>query len=102
MTLRLLDIAESHWPTFDGWCASLSVDPWKLPSDRFLSLVYYWSTRYADENERRKFDMRLWIPPPGYEEPILEGPWSAEEEMSGFRGLASSLNIDTKSPEAVQ
>lgn len=96
MTLRLLDIAESHWDTFDGWCVSNRVEPWELPSDRFLSLVYYWSTRYADEKEKRKFDTRLWIPPPGYTEPITEGPWTAEAEMSGFRGLATSLNIDTK------
>lgn len=98
MTLRLLDLAASHWDLFDGWCAGRGLDPWRLPAHRMLSLIYFWANQFADDKQRLKFDMRLYMPPPG--EVAEEGPWTPEAEMQGFRGLASSLNMKTEAPEA--
>lgn len=64
-----------------------------LPMNRFLSFIYAWATHQGDEDSIKKFDRRLFMPPPGVDPEI--GPWSREEEMSAFRGLAAQLNIKT-------
>lgn len=91
MTLRLLDAAESNWDRFDGWCAARNVDPWALPAHRMLSLIFFWATQYADENELRKINARLWVPPPGVVP--TEGPWTAEAETAAFKSFAAAMNI---------
>lgn len=47
------------WPIFDGWCASRNVDHYALPWDRWLNLVYYFATRNASEEDRKKFDQAM-------------------------------------------
>jgi hypothetical protein len=47
------------WPTFDGWCASQSIDSLDLPWDRWLNLVYYFATRNAATEDREKFDQAI-------------------------------------------
>lgn len=80
-----------NWPAFDGWCASLSLDPLRLPIERRLNLAYYWFTRDADRSEVDKFDRRLWTPPPSAaSQPIPEeSPWSASSEMKAFSSFAA-------------
>lgn len=67
---------------FDGWTASRGIDPLALTLDRFVSLAYYWATRNMDEGQLRKFEGRLWRPPPGAQP---QGPWSPEAETALFR-----------------
>lgn len=93
VTLRLILSAESQWARFDGWCASLGIEPLELAPDRFLNLIYYWLVRYADEAEQGKIDRQLWMPPVGYTGPITEGPWTAEAEMAAFNAFAAELNV---------
>lgn len=62
---------------------------WDLPVRRFCNFVRWFFTRNAEkESDIQKFEAQLWRPPPG-EQP--QGPWSAEAEMAGLRGLKQSL-----------
>jgi hypothetical protein len=102
VTLKLLGLVQRQWDSFDGWFISghrVDDDPWDLPPHRFWSTVYYWATKDADPESIAKWERKLWVPPPGYQEPITEGPWTADAEMSAFRNLAASLNIDTRPKE---
>lgn len=58
--------------------------------DRFVSLVWYWVTKDAeDDNAVRKFETRLWRPPVGFVP--TTGPWSPEEETSAFKALKGAM-----------
>lgn len=70
---------------------STGIDLLELPVPRFLAVVYFWATRHADEVGRRKFDARLYQPPPGVVPTV--GPWTAEAEQSAFRALKAGLGM---------
>lgn len=97
MTLKLLGLAERHWSTIEGWWTTQrSKDLWDLPPYKMLSVIYYWATQGADEQSLAKFDRQLWVPPPGYDKPITEGPWTAEAETSAFKAFATDVGIKPK------
>lgn len=52
-------MAAQHWASFDGWAAQHGINPLTLPVDRACNLIYWWATRNADQQERRKIDMQL-------------------------------------------
>lgn len=94
MTARLALSLSSYWTRIDGQAALNGVDPLALPLPRLLSLTYAWLTGEADEDELRRFDLRLWRPIPGREvDPDDLGVWSPEEETGALRGLAEALNV---------
>lgn len=98
MTQKLLALAEEHWVTIDGEAALRGVDPIALPFDRLLNAVYHFAIRDATPDNVRKFDMRLWVPPPGVVP--TRGPWSAAAETEAFRGLKNALGSKvTATPE---
>lgn len=98
MTQRLLQLAEQHWVTIDGEAAMRGVDPLELPFDRLLNIVYHVATREGTPDDVRKFDIRLWVPPPGVAP--TRGPWSAEAEADAFRALKAALGSKvTATPE---
>lgn len=91
MTLRLVGLVKREWASFDGMLASKNVDPLLLPPDRFLSLVYWWATRNAENQSAiDKFDRRLWMPPKGQAAPA-GSPWSPEAETAAFGSLAAQV-----------
>lgn len=93
MTQRLVALASHYWASMDGLLASQSVDPLDLPPDRFLSVVYWWALRNADDQrEIAKFDRRLWRPPPGIA-PAAGSPWSPEAENEAFGAFAASVGM---------
>lgn len=58
-----------------------------LPIDRAMSFIWWYVTKDAEPEERRKFEARLWRPPT-LDTPIpAKSPWSAENEMKGFAAL---------------
>lgn len=89
MTDRLTSIAAHNWALFDGELASRGIDPLELPPVRFFSLVYYWAVGEASEEDKEKFDRRLFMPPAGVEPTV--GPWTAEAETSAFQSFASQV-----------
>lgn len=90
MTQRLLGYARQHWVSIDGEYAPL--DPLDLPFDRFLNLTYVHATRDMDPAAVRRFDLRLWVPPPGDTTPA-QGPWSAEAETAAFKAVKNALGM---------
>lgn len=89
-------VAQSQWPTLDGWAASKGVDPLTLPFDRFLNLVYFWATEDAEEREKDKFDVKLYKP----DERAIKtkkaatdarSPWTKENEEAALGGFVASL-----------
>lgn len=91
MTQRLLSIASSHWARIDGaLAASLTTDPLDLPIDRFLNLVYWRAVDGGSEEDVRKFESRLWMPPVGVA-PAPQSPWSPENETRAFKGLVAEV-----------
>jgi hypothetical protein len=97
VTSRLLSLAKQNWAAFDGEWASQNLDPLDLPIDRFLSLVYWWMVRNAeDEKAIKSFDTRLWRPPPG-EAPAEGSPWTPEAETSAFRAFSAEFRGSVES-----
>ncbi len=91
MTLRLTASAAALWPSFDGWLASRSIDPFDLDIDRFLNLIYHWLVKDAQEqSEIDRFNIRLWVPPKG--EVPTSGPWSPENETKAFAAFSAQVN----------
>lgn len=61
-----------------------------LDVDALCSYVWWYFTREADQDERAKFEARIWRPDTAEAQtkPIpKESPWSAENEMSAFAAL---------------
>jgi uncharacterized membrane protein YqaE (UPF0057 family) len=56
--------------------------------------VYYFATKGATPEEISNWEIKLFMPPLGVVPE--EGPWTAEAEIAGFRGLAHALNINTQ------
>lgn len=75
---------------FDGECASRNIDPLYLPLSRLLNLIYWYATRNAPIEEIRKFDTRLFRPPPGVVP--TRGPWTAEAETAAFNQVAAMVS----------
>lgn len=92
MTARLVWTVADHWQVFDGWAAARNVEPLTLPLHRFLSLIYYWLVKDADDKGVAKLDRDLWRPPTGVKPPP-GSPWSPEVELAGFDALAAQLGI---------
>lgn len=94
MTQRLILLARTNWASIDGLLASRGVDdPLLLPADRFLSLIYWWCTRNAqDQQDLDKFDRKLWQPPKGTA-PAPGSPWSPEAETKAFGELAAAFGV---------
>lgn len=79
------------WTEFDGWAASLNVDPLSLSYARFCNLAYHWITKDGDSEEVTKYKVKLWIPfKRSTSKPLpKDSPWSAENEnasLSQFLG----------------
>ena len=57
----LVHVADRYWHDIDGACAREGVDPFSLPFDRFLNLVYAWAVERLQnvENGRAEFDAAL-------------------------------------------
>lgn len=60
-----------------------------LPINLLSSYVWWFFTKDADQQERTKFEARIWMPPPEQRaKPIPKNsPWSPENEMKGFAAL---------------
>jgi hypothetical protein len=97
VTQKLLRIADEHWVTFDGPAALRGVDPLELPFDRFLNAVHHFAIKDGQPDAVRKFETRLWMPPPGVV--ATRGPWSAEAETQAFKALKAGLG-NAKAPAA--
>jgi hypothetical protein len=97
VTQKLLRLADEHWVTIDGEAALRGVDPMSLPFDRFLNAVHHFATREGSPDAVRKFEIRLWMPPPGVV--ATRGPWSAEAETRAFKALKAGLG-SPKAPAA--
>lgn len=95
MTQKLLATIEEHWVTVDGEAALRGIDLMELPFDRFLNAVYHFATREGTVESIRRFDIRLWMPPPGVVP--TRGPWSPEAETSAFKSLKASLGLNNTS-----
>lgn len=91
MTARLLGMLQEHWVVIEGERAFShpGVGLLDMPLAELLNLVYYWATRHGDEAAIRKFDARLYRPPPGVVP--TEGPWTVEAETAAFRGFARQV-----------
>lgn len=90
MTLRLLLLASSNWPRLDGWASARGVDAADMDVDRFSNLVAHWATESAaSEADVKKFESRLWMPPPGVVP--SSGPWSPQAQRSSFASLKAAL-----------
>jgi hypothetical protein len=89
--LRLVMIALDNWREIEGFAVSQGLeDLRKMRLGRFCSFIYWYATRNAeDEASKRKFDARLWQPPPGE---VAKGPWSPEAETAAFAGLKAGLS----------
>lgn len=88
MAYRLVVVAASEWPRFDGWCASRNVDQMLLTLDRFVNLVEHWVTRTMDEEKLAKFEGWLYrADGMTIEEATREvsGAWSREAELAQFQ-----------------
>lgn len=70
---------------------STGLDLLELPLPRFLAAVYFWATRNGDDVAQKKFDAKLYMPPPGVVP--TQGPWTPEAEQSAFRALKAGLGI---------
>lgn len=56
--------------------------------DELCSFVWWFFTKDAEPDEKRKFEARLWRPDKKDTRPIpKESPWSPENEMRGFQAL---------------
>lgn len=86
--MRLLGVAVEHFTMLDGFAVSRGVSFEELPLPRFLNFVYWWATRNAGEEEKTKFDRKLWQPPKGE---VGQGIWSAESESAAFASLKNAL-----------
>ena len=93
MTLRLARLALDNWDDIDGYAVSRNMPPLaSLPLGRFVNFVWWWATRNAQSPaEVEKFRTRLWVPPPKYNKPITQGPWSPESETRAFAALKATL-----------
>ena len=58
-----------------------------LPIDRMIAYVWWFFTREASDEERKKFEAKLWMPPTKDTPIPKQSPWSAENEMSAFSAL---------------
>jgi len=93
VTVRLAEVALSHWGDLDGYAVAHGMpDLRTLPAERFANYVWWFLTRNADENSREKFRLRLWQPPAG-EVPPPGSPWSAEAETSAFESMKRTLGV---------
>ncbi len=77
--------------------AQKGIDPLELPFDRLLSMIYVWLIGDGDEDAISKLDLKLFRPPPGWNKPITEGPWSASSERSALSMFATQVGLK-KSP----
>lgn len=73
---------------FDGYAVSRNISFTDMPLGRFLNYIYWWCIRNADEDEKKKFDRKLWQPPKGE---VGKGVWSAESETAAFASLKQAL-----------
>lgn len=73
---------------FDGYAVSRNICFDDMALDRFVNYVYWWCIRNSDEEEKNKFDRKLWQPPKGE---IGQGVWSAESENAAFASLKKAL-----------
>lgn len=97
MTQRLVGSLSGYWTRIDGKLALQGTDPFDLPFDRLLSLIYVYLIGDADDEEIKKLDLKLFRPPPGHDKPITEGPWSAGAERSALSAFATQVGLK-KSP----
>lgn len=91
VALRLFNVAAEHWAQFNGECVSLGVNIRKLPCPDFFDLIYFWLVRNADQKEKDKIDLQLFLPPIGMEAEADHPFFSEEAEMSAFEGLDSAM-----------
>lgn len=91
MTFRLVATVHKNWAQFDGWAASLNIDPLEIPFPRFMNLAYFWLTGKgeAEKNDVDKIDRRLFMPPKGVA--ATEGPWSKEAETASFAAFSAEF-----------
>ena len=60
----------------------------ELDIPEMMAFVWWFFTREADDDEKRKFEGRLWRPIKADVAPIpAKSPWSAENEMAAFGAL---------------
>src|SRR5690606_33920154 len=63
--IRLYAVAAAWWADIDGFLAGQGVDPFQLPSSRFLNFVYsFVVSKITDPEERQTFDEELTKPLP--------------------------------------
>lgn len=72
----------------------------ELPLDRFVSMIYYYLVKDADQKQKEQFDAQLWIPPKGVE-PEKGSVWDPEKEMESFSAAMTQFSAATDIPGAV-
>lgn len=86
---------------FDGFCASIGVDPLELPIRRFVSLIFYLNVRYMKERDRVRFEADLFKPPPGLKpekvKAVAVKGFDPDSELGAFKAFAAQQkSLDTK------
>jgi hypothetical protein len=91
VTLRLVNLALSHWNELDGYAVSRNMpELGELPLGRFFSFVWWWATRNGSEADVAKFTAQVWRPPPNTA-PAKGSPWDPERENAAFAALKAGL-----------
>lgn len=91
MTQRLRTLASRHWVSYDAEATLSGVDLLHLDFDRFLNVIYHFSTRAGSPEDIRRFDAQLWVPPRGVVP--TEGPWAPDAETAAFRSVKAALGM---------
>lgn len=69
------DKHRERWHLFDGWCASIGVDPEQLSTDRLLNLIHFYIIERTKPEEHRKINDQLVGPLRTTGEIVIEKEW---------------------------
>lgn len=77
---------------FNGWALSHGNHPRLMELDDLCDLLTHWMTRNLANEELYKWELDLYMPPPGMEDEITpDSPWSEEAEMNAFLAASASF-----------
>jgi len=92
-------MASHNWLRFNGQIIATSgrslLD---LPLMDGLSALYYLAVKGGREEDVRKFDSRLWMPPKGVRADP-RSPWSAENETAAFQAVKAMVSGKGPTPK---
>lgn len=85
--VRLLQRARANWQAIDGQAALSGIDPFQLPLNRFLNLIYAWLLEREVDHKDGAFERwydELTRPLPGSDPDRVDRD-TIEDEMAMFR-----------------